>query len=311
MHYPDLLNQILALFIILFFGYYLRKKKFISESRREFLFDLLLDYILPFMIISAMMVDIEPGMLGNVIYVLLSWFMVYLLAILLSAGLAKFLPGSDRHKRTIRFLIIFSNVGYMGLPVLGAIFPEYGIFYGSIGLIPFNVVFWTYGAYLLQENGNNFNLSRLLKIFNNNGTIALGIGFLLLLSGFRPPGAVVEAVELIGDATFPLSMLVIGASLYGMSFKKIIIKPELLGLSLLKLVIFPLLIFLLLLVLPLDNQLAAIIAMQFAMPVAANSVIFASRFPGDEILASEGVFLTTLLALFTIPGLAGIITALF
>lgn len=310
MSYPSLLNQIISLFIILFFGYYLRKKGFISEKRREFLFDLLLDYILPFMIISAMIIDIEPGMLGNVIYLLLSWAAVYLLAILLSAVLAKFLPGSDRHKRTIRFLIIFSNVGYMGLPVLGAIFPDYGVFYGSIGLIPFNLVIWTYGIYLLQENGENLNFSRLLEIFKNNGTIALGIGFLLLLTGIKPPAAVIEAVDLIGDATFPLSMIVIGASLYGMSLKKIAVKPELLGLSLFKLVVFPLLIFFVLFTLPLPNKLAAIISLQFAMPVAANSVIFASRFPGDEFLASEGVFLTTSLALITIPVMTGIIVTL-
>lgn len=310
MSYQVLLNQILALFIILFFGYYLSKKKFITKKRREFLFDLLLDYILPFMIISSMLVDIEPGMLENVIYLLVSWAVVYILVILISAGLVKFLPGSDRHKRTIRFLIIFSNVGYMGLPVLGAIFPEYGVFYGSIGLIPFNVIIWTFGIYLLQQNGNKLELSRLLEIFKHNGTLALGVGFFFLLTGIRLPGAVEQAIELIGDATFPLSMIVIGASLYGMSLQKIVVKNELLGLSILKLLVFPLLIFFILFALPLQNFLAAIITLQFSMPVAANSVIFTSRFSGDELLACEGVFLTTFLALFTIPLMAAIVTTL-
>ena len=308
--YMVLINQIAALFLIMFFGYFLRKKEVIKEKQRDFLFDLLLDYILPFMVISAMIIDFEPGMLENVKYLLISWAGVYLFMIIFASVIARIIPGSDRHKRTIEFLMIFSNVVYMGLPVLGAIFPDYGVFYGSIGIIPFNVVLWTYGVYLLQDDGSKFEFNRLIKIFNNNGTLALAIGFIILLTGINLPAALVEAIDLIGDATFPISMLVIGASLYGMDLRKIVIKPQLIGLSFFKLIILPLATFFLLLLFPLDSTLVAVIAVQISMPVAANSVIFTARFPVDYKLATEGVFLTTFLALFTIPLIVVIVSGI-
>ena len=308
MAFMPVLNQIIALFLILFLGYYLRRRGTIGSDELDFLFGLLLDYILPFMIISAMIVDIEPGFLENVIYLLLAWGGVYLLVIAVARLAAHQLPGSARHRRTLEFLIIFSNVGYMGLPVLGAIFPEYGIFYGAIGQIPFNVIIWTYGIYLLQENKEGLEARNLLHIFQNNGTLALGIGFFFLLTGLNPPVAVTEAINLIGDATFPISMLVIGASLYGMDLREIVIKPQLLGLSFFKLLLLPASVLLLLSLTPLPGILAGVITVQIGMPVAANSVIFSARFPGDEQLASEGVFLTTSLALFTIPLITALVT---
>ncbi|SDM17101.1 AEC family transporter [Halarsenatibacter silvermanii] len=311
MPFMPLLNQILALFLILFFGYYLRKKGIIKERDREFLFDLLLDYILPFMIISAMMVDIEGEMLQNVLLLLAGWAGVYFIIVLLASLTSKRLSGSPRHRQTIKFLMIFSNIGYMGLPVLGAIFPEYGVFYGSIGQIPFNAVIWTYGIYILQEKGESMKPARMLQIFKNNGTLALGVGFFILLTGIEVPGALAEAINLIGDATFPFSMIVIGASLYGMELRRLIVKPELLGLSLFKLLVFPLAALAVFRLVSLPAILASVITLQIAMPAAANSVIFAARFSGDHRLASEGVFITTLLSLFTIPFITAVAVIVF
>ncbi|MFW6378091.1 MAG: AEC family transporter, partial [Bacillota bacterium] len=114
-------------------------------------------------------------------------------------------------------------------------------------------------------------------------------------------GPIFEAVEMIGDMTFPLSMLIIGSSLYGIDIKRVILKPKLIFLSLLRLLIIPVILLLTLNFLPIPDILVGIIVIQAAMPIAANSVIFAARYQGDYQLASEAVFITTLFGIISIP----------
>ncbi|MFW5790800.1 MAG: AEC family transporter [Bacillota bacterium] len=294
-----ILEQILALFLILFFGFYLRSKNVITRKYQQFLFDLLIDYILPFLIISAMTVKINSELIDNAKILFICWTFVYLILMISANIFKRFIKANDRQKRTFEFLIIFSNVGYMGLPIIGSIYSETGIFYGSLGMIPFNIVIWTYGIYLLSS-GKKENSDRLQNIINN-GVIAIGIGFLLFITGIELPGPIFEAVEMIGDMTFPLSMLIIGSSLYGIDIKRVILKPKLIFLSLLRLLIIPVILLLTLNFLPIPDILVGIIVIQAAMPIAANSVIFAARYQGDYQLASEAVFITTLFGIISIP----------
>ena len=299
MPFQIILEQILALFLILFFGYFLRAKEVITRKRQKFLFDLLIDYILPFLIISAMTVDINPELIENTKILFICWFFVYLLLIISANIFKRFIKADDNKRRTFEFLIIFSNVGYMGLPIIGAVYSETGLFYGSLGMIPFNIVIWTYGIYLLSAGKKEIS-DRLQNIINN-GVIALGIGFFLFVTGINLPGPISEAVEMIGDMTFPLSMLIIGSSLYGIDIKKVILKPKLVFLSLLRLLIIPVFLLLALSFLSIPEILVGVIVIQAAMPIAANSVIFAARYQGDYQMASEAVFITTLFGIISIP----------
>ncbi|MGM0414750.1 MAG: AEC family transporter [Bacillota bacterium] len=300
-----ILEQILALFLILFFGYFLRAKKVITRKKQKFLFELLIDYILPFLIISAMSVEINPELIDNAKILFICWFFVYLLLMISANIFKRFIKASEQKRRTFEFLVIFSNVGYMGLPIIGSIYSETGIFYGSLGMIPFNIVIWTYGIYLLSSGKKEIS-DRLQNIINN-GVIAIGIGFILFITGFELPGPIFEAVEMIGDMTFPLSMLIIGSSLYGIDIKRVIFKPKLIFLSLLRLLIIPVILLLTLNFLPIPEILVGIIVIQAAMPIAANSVIFAARYQGDYQLASEAIFITTLFSIISIPAIIWLI----
>lgn len=306
MPFLTILEQIIALFLILFFGYFLRSKEVITKKNQQFLFNLLIDYILPFLIISAMTVEINTELIENTKILFICWFFVYILFMLSANIFKRFIKTDNKQKRTFEFLVIFSNVGYMGLPIIGSIYSETGIFYGSLGMIPFNIVIWTYGIYLLSSGKKDFS-DRLQNIINN-GVIAIGIGFILFITGLKLPGPIFEAVEMIGDMTFPLSMLIIGSSLYGIDISRVILKPKLVFLSFLRLLIIPVILLLALNFLPIPEILVGVIVIQAAMPIAANSVIFAARYQGDYQMASEAVFITTLFSIISIPAIIWVIS---
>ncbi|MFW5787160.1 MAG: AEC family transporter, partial [Halanaerobiales bacterium] len=241
MDYAAVVNQILALFLIIFSGLFLRCRGIITKELQDGLFKLLVDFILPALIISAMQIELKQELINNIILISLFWFITYILLIITVSILGKFSSLPPSKKSTYQFMMIFGNVGYMGLPVLRAVFPEYGVFYASLGMVIINIFMWTYGVILFNKNDDK--KFEIRSIFNN-GVIALIIGLFFLFTGIELPVSVSQGLEMLGDATFPISMLIIGSSLYGIKLKSLFLDFRILVISIIKLLIIPVFLFL-------------------------------------------------------------------
>lgn len=300
MQFSIIINQILVLFIIIFIGYIIRKKEVINQEVSDGLTDLLMEITLPALIISSMIIEINPRLVNNLQISFWVWGGLYLFIIGIVSLLSHYLAFSQDQKCVFKFAIIFGNVGYMGYPVIDAIYPEYGMLYAIIGNIFFNILAWTYGIYLFAKKEDGDNKIQLEKLLNN-GFIAIIIGLGFLLTGYQLPNPITGALDWLGNMTFPLSMIVIGSSLTNINFKTILHNKYLYLISGLKLIIIPLIIFLILQPFTIPTKINNIVVILFAMPSAATTVVFAEKFEADYTLASEGVFVTTLFSLVTIP----------
>ncbi|MGM0472398.1 MAG: AEC family transporter [Bacillota bacterium] len=300
MQFNLIINQILKLFIIIFIGYIIRKKGIINNEINKGLTDILMEVTLPALIISSMSIKVTQKLINNMQLISLIWIILYILVVGFTSLLANQLDLNPKRKNVFKFLLIFGNVGYMGFPIIDAIYPEHGMIYAIIANIFFNLLLWTYGIYLFikeQSDEGEIKLSQLL----NNGLIAIFIGFIILLTGYRLPGSITEALESLGDVTIPLSMLIVGSSLSNIKIKAILNNKYIYLVSILKLLLIPGLILLGLRLFNLPTIIKNISVVLFAMPSAATTVIFAEKFDADYKFASEGVFFTTLFSLLTIP----------
>ena len=79
--------------------------------------------------------------------------------------------------------VVFSNNGFMALPLLSAMFGETGVFLGSAHIVTMAVVLWTYG---LAQVDKNFRFSA-KRILLNPGIIAAVLGLLYLCLPLRFP----------------------------------------------------------------------------------------------------------------------------
>lgn len=299
-----IINQILVLFIIIFIGYIITKNGIITKNISKGLAYLLLEVSLPSLIIIAITsVKVTDKVLSNMTLMTIISFFSYLMVIIFTLIISKIIPLPANKKIVFQFLIIFGNVGYMGYPVIEAIYPGQGIFYGVINNIFFNTLVWTYGIYLfISGKDDKIKLKNLL----NNGIIAVIIGFILLLTNIQL-GPIKGALQTLGSMTFPLSMIIIGSSLNRVKFTSVIKDKHLYLITMLKLLILPLIGFFILRLFNLPLLISNISIMLLAMPSGAIGVIFAERYDGNYHFASEGVFITTLLSLFTIPFFAWLI----
>ncbi|AZO96236.1 AEC family transporter [Halocella sp. SP3-1] len=295
------INQILVLFFIILIGYAARKKDLISEEINKGLSRIMMDITLPALIIyNIISVELSTELLNNLILLTVITFISYLFVLVLSSIISNKITKDPHRKTVFKTLLIFANVGYMGLPVLNAIYPDRGILYGIINNIIFNIILWTYGVYIFIQQDNPSSKGIKLNKILSNGLLAVIIGFILLGLNIKL-GPIKDALNSLGGMTFPLSMLIIGSSLTNVKLSTIIKDKHIYYLSLLKLIIIPIIGLFILNQFNIPDILRNISVILLAMPSGAIGVILAEQYNGDYKFASEGVFITTLCSIVTIP----------
>ncbi|RCW49207.1 MULTISPECIES: AEC family transporter [unclassified Halanaerobium] len=299
MDFQLIIGQIVSLFILIFIGYYLRKINYLNENNMAAISKLLMNLILPAMIISSLQMELNKNLISNMKTILIYWFIFYIFLIITANLITKLFSLPKSKKIIVKFLLIFGNIGYMGIPVADALLPENGLAYAALGLIPFNIIVWTYGIRLFINDSDELDFN--FKSMFNNGLIAIFIGLFLMITGLKLPLPLESAVDMLGNATFPLSMLVIGSSLEKIQLRGIFTDINLIVFSIIKLLIIPAAAFLVLFYFEVDNQVRTILTLQMGMPAASYGVIFAEIYNGDYTYAAKSLFVSTLFSALTIP----------
>lgn len=296
MENSQLFNQVVVLFIIMAVGFYAKKRKFLNGVVDKGLSDLLLNITLPFMIVSSFNIEYEAVMISNAKKILVYSFFIHIGLIFISKIFYFKLPKNK--EQVFRFITIFSNVGFMGYPVLESIYGEVGVFYAAIFNIAFNLLVWTVGV-ILYTGEKDFKSMK--KAIGNPALIAVIIGIILFVFSIKLPLAIATSLKLVGSTTTPISMIIIGSMLAEMQFKHIFSDLSIYYASLVRLIIVPLIIYIILKLLKVDEMLLNICVILQAMPAAVSAAIIAEKYGGDAVLASQCVFITTIISGITIP----------
>jgi len=212
----DLLGVIGILFLILACGVVCRKVGVIDDAAAHRLSKLIIWLCQPMMIVGALISKpFTPELLREGAVYALIGFLLFPLAALFAFPMTHFFSEPDEQKIS-RFALIFTNCGFLGFPILEAIFPGKGAFYGAFFVIGFHVYVWTLGMWVLSRGRDDIRLTW-RKALVNFGTIPCLIGLVLYLSKallpFETPALLVSFCNRLGDLCMPISILVTGALL--------------------------------------------------------------------------------------------------
>ncbi len=303
---PQTVVQTLILFALIAVGFFAGRLRFVDESATRGLSKLLVNFILPALIISSMQQPFTPALRDEAFRILGLSFSLYGLGFLLAFPLVKALGARGAEAGAHVFGAVFSNAIFMGFPIIEAFFGRESLFFASIYNIPWQLLAFSVGAFVLARSGGK--AARLgLSSFVNPATVAAIAGFLLFIAGIAIPGPILEAARLLGGTTTPLSMVLIGAILSRMESKGVLGNPRLYVTAFFRLALFPAIVYLILFSLGFRGLTLGLPVVVSAMPVAANAAILAEAYDGDARTASSLVFLTTLFSLVTIPMLGFLI----
>lgn len=292
----DVINQVIILFLMMLVGVYATKRGFITKEVEKGLSSLLLNITLPFLIVSTFNLEFDSNLLDSakkiVIYSIVIHLGLYALSKLF------FFKASKEKQPVLRFITTFSNVGFMGYPVLQSIFGDVGVFYGAIFNMVFNAFVWTLGVSLYSGKKS---LKSFIQVLKNPAFIAVCFGLVLFISPVKLPTPIYKTLKLMGDTTTPISMLIVGAMLSSANFKEVLSDWTIYLGSFICLIVSPFLVYLAMTTLGLDRELTRVCVIIIAMPGAVMAPIIASKYGGNAEYASQCVFLSTILSVITIP----------
>lgn len=304
MNFTAVYNQIAILFLLIIFGYIFGKVKIISEEMISNLSKFILDLALPSLIISAMMIPRTAEKFKGSLIMLIIAFSTYAGSYIIAKITSKIIKPPKEHRGIFEFSLIFSNVGFMGFPVIATIFGQEPVFYAVIYNAAFVLLVYTLGISLVNTSEEKVDFS--IRSLINTGVIASIVGYILFALAVPVPEVIKGVFSLVGNTTTPLSMLLIGAMLSTLPINKMFNNWRIYIIAFIRLFVLPLITFFVFKpILGADNiELVGVAVIIAGMPVAANAALIAQEYAGDPEVASQCVFISTLFSIISIPMLS-------
>ena len=287
-------TQVLVLFILIAIGFVCNKVKLLSSVTIKQMTDFVLYIVTPCVIVNSFRREYDPSMLKGLLITFAASFASFALNIVLSYLLIH--DKDERRKKVLRYGAVFSNAGFMALPLQQAILGDEGVFYGATYVAVFNIVNWTYGVLLMSGDRKHISPK---KAILNPGIIGTVFGMAIFLMPFELPAVVGQPISYLAALNTPVPMIIIG---YHLANAKLNMK----GFSsyfaiVFRLIISPLIIFAGLYLCGVDGIILVAIVIAVSAPFAATNTMFCEKFGGDTELSATLVSVTTLLSILTMP----------
>lgn len=294
-------QQVLILCGLISVGFISGRTKLIPEASEQTLASLTLYLSMPSVIVSSFQRPFNQALLNGFWSVLLITLAMYAFTIFIAH-----LTLSDRkpgYQKLLRFSAVFSNCGFMALPLAQSLYGEVGVFYSGIIVAIFNLFLWTYGYILMSEGHAKLPVRELLL---NPGIIALIIGLLLFSFSVTLPKPVSGLLQQISGLNTPLGMFVIGSRLSHADLRKLFVWDRSWLATVERLIIFPLSLIGVLACLSVRGTAAVVCVIASCAPAASTATMFAILFHHDENASANLVSLQTILAALTMPVLVSL-----
>lgn len=299
-------EKVITLFVILIAGIIAKKTDIIDNASTKKMSGLLLYITQPMLIITSFQISFDPEKLKNGLAIFALSAAIHIIASVFSYFIYKPV-GEAGKKKVFEMATIFCNCAFLGYPVLTVIFgSELGIFYGAFYAMFFNIYIWIYGVYLITRNeggktGKKNTGFPISKIFLNPGMIASAAGIVFFISGAKLTPVLYNSAKMIGDVTFPLSMVIIGSLIADIKLKEMFLQAKNYYYAFVKLLLIPALTAVICCALKLPVLLVYMGTVMTSMPSAANVAIFAETYNADSKTAAIAVGFSTLLSAGTVP----------
>ena len=290
------LGKIISIFIIMAVGIICYKMKIIDQHAKDKLSQLSTWIVCPMLIFMSFQMEYDGELLKKMVIVFGLAMVSFVISIVLANVLLREKEGYDNAVE--RFGVIFTNCGFIGIPLGSAIFGNIGVIYATLFVAAFHVFCWTYGISLLDKG--KFQLKKLI----NPCLVAVVLGIIFFIFQIKVPENIAYAFNSISNMNTPLAMLISGVVLAQLDLKATLqklAKGRLLLVVLLRGIISPAIFALLLRVIPIDEQMRIVSAMTAACPTGAFTITLSILYGRDDNYGTEILCTSTLLSILTIP----------
>lgn len=291
-----ILQQAFIMLVLILIGAGCFRFRLLSQSTVSEISRLVLTVVNPIVILLAYQRELKAELAVNLGWTFLLSVLSYAAAMLISY-LA--IPDKEGRETAIeRFSCIYSNCGFMGIPLVQAMFELEGVFYLTAFITIFNILAWTHGV--MQISGQH-SLHSLKKVLRSPAIIAIALGMFLFFTQLRLPELLTQPLAMVGELNTPLAMFVAGATIAQTNLPAVLKKPRVFYLCALRLLIIPAASLLLFLCTPFDSIIEMTVLAAAAAPSAAMCTMQCINYQKNAAYASEIFAMSTLLSILTMP----------
>ena len=288
-----LLQQTIIMFALMLLGLLLSRRGMITEQGSRDLSNVLLYAVIPCVILRSYMSEFSTEKLRAMGLSAL----IAVIAFAASIAVA-YLTCGTRH-RIENFAVAFGNAGFIGIPLVTAVFgPEAAFYVVSFSTFA-NLLQWTYGIVIISGKKETMNLR---MVFVNPVFISMVIGIALFVLQPTLPTVVTGTIGYIADGNTVLAMIILGYYLSKVQLRGLFADVRLYLFSALRLLVIPAVTILVFLPFPFARgEITLITLIAAATPIASSTAIFAQKFDQDYRRAVSYVCLSTILSVATLP----------
>lgn len=292
-------EQVLVLFILIGIGFLCNKIKLINEPGAKVMTDVVMYIVTPCVIIDSFQREFDPQKLMELGVAALCSALILFFSVIIG-HLIFFKQHIDR-QCIFKFATIFSNCGFMSLPLQKAVLGDDGVFFGAVFVALFNIFLWSYGVILMSGKRDKKALIKLL----NPGIIGTIVGILFFVFSVDLPDVIASPVNYLAMLNTPLPMLVIGFYLAQSNLKKAFTDIWAYVAMALRLIILPAATLFVLLMCNIRGIMLVSLVISVSSPVAAVTTMMSVKYNRDTELSVAIVSASTVLSFVTMPLIIG------
>ena len=304
----------IILFLLMIVGFVLNKTGLLNKAGEKTVSAIVVNAANPAMVLAAS-INKESTIRGTE---LLKTFglivVVYIILVILAWVITKVLRVPVGQRGAYQNMTVFSNIGFMGFPLVNAMFGSDAMLYASLFVIPYNILIYTY-AYIMMDRDleaagfepggsearPSSRSSAALRKIINIGTVSSIVTIIIYLTQVHIPEFIESTVTHLSHLTAPLSMIVIGSSIANMKFKEMFTDMRLNIFSAVKLLLIPLVGVTLIRLTGADPLFVGVCLVMLGTPIGSMTAMIAQTHGSNYELAARGVALTTVMSVVTLP----------
>ncbi|MDF2906349.1 MAG: putative rane protein [Herbinix sp.] len=290
-------HQIMIMFLIILVGIFCYRIRLIDQITNRKLSDIVLMLVNPIVILVSYQREFDSTLLAGLLISLLLAVVTHIFGIIIGNVIIR----GNKHKADLaieRFAVIYSNCGFIGIPMAGGLFGSEGVFYIAAYMTIFNLLVWTHGVIIMTGKANRKSIGKALL---SPSVIATVVGFLLFVTRIMLPDILTDTLTYIGNMNTPLAMLVAGITIAQTDLRKLLTKLRIYYISFVKLLLIPITMLFVFQLFELPSVVLLTSVLAAACPTAATVNLFSIRYDKNYLYASEIFAVSTISSMITIP----------
>ena len=299
MSFSVLLGKMLIFVVLMVIGYLCAHTGYLSNAFVADASKLTLNFFLVATIINSVFSSGMESSFGEIAKVIGVMCLMLAISYIIAFTSMKLTKLPENRKPVYEMLVSNGNSLFIALPVAQQVYGSLSVFYISMASLPIYIMLYGYCVYKLAkgQGGAKFELKRIFT----PPLIASFVSLAIFIAGIPVPEIIKNVIGTMANATMPLSMLVVGASLGGISFAETFKDKDVYLTGLMRLVVVPTVVYLILKLIPMDSLLLKSAVLISASSCAIMSTAMSVQYGRDYVFASKTILFTTTLCMLTIP----------